>query len=225
MAEQAPTTRLPRALRPFASGQYRLLTSALSVLAAQSRDLAGGVGLAGHRARRTAIGPVHRRGRLSVWDWCCRCWWAARWRTGCRSDSSCWRSRSSVGWCFGTAAVLSLTGLIQVWHLALIGLVLGVADGFFYPAYSAWLPAIIPPEQLLAANGIEGMLRPTIMQAVGPGPGQCADRGLVPRCGVPGGGSAPGRLGRCTGHDADNRGPAGCRPVPAPDGGRDHRHP
>ena len=69
---------------------------------------------------------------------------------------------------FGAAAVLSLTGLIQIWQLALIAFVLGIADGFFYPAYSAWLPALIAPEQLLAANGIEGVLRPTIMQAAGP---------------------------------------------------------
>ena len=49
-----------------------------------------------------------------------------------------------------------------------ISFVLGVADGFFYPAYSAWLPAILPIEQLLAANGVEGVLRPAVMQAAGP---------------------------------------------------------
>ena len=49
-----------------------------------------------------------------------------------------------------------------------MSLVLGIADGFFYPAYSALLPSVLPPEQLLAANGIEGMLRPTVMQAAGP---------------------------------------------------------
>lgn len=70
--------------------------------------------------------------------------------------------------CYGTAAVLSLTGWIQLWHLATLALVLGIADGFFFPAYSAWLPSLLPPEELLAANGLEGMLRPTIMQAAGP---------------------------------------------------------
>jgi MFS family permease len=69
---------------------------------------------------------------------------------------------------YGTAAVLALTGTIQIWHLALIAFVLGLADGFFFPAYSAWLPALIDEDQLLAANGIEGMLRPTVMQAIGP---------------------------------------------------------
>ena len=70
--------------------------------------------------------------------------------------------------CFGTAAALALTGNVHVWQLAVIGFALGTADGFFYPAYSAWLPGILKEELLLAANGIEGVLRPTIMQAAGP---------------------------------------------------------
>ena len=69
---------------------------------------------------------------------------------------------------FAVAAVLSLTGVIQIWQLAVIAFALGIADGFFYPAYSAWLPALIDEDELLAANGIEGVLRPTIMQAAGP---------------------------------------------------------
>ncbi len=66
------------------------------------------------------------------------------------------------------ATALALTGNLEVWHLALAALVLGVADGFFYPAYSALLPSILPPEVLLAANGVEGVLRPVAMQAIGP---------------------------------------------------------
>ena len=68
----------------------------------------------------------------------------------------------------GTAAVLTFTGSVEIWHLAVVGFVLGACDGFFYPAYSALLPAVLPAEELLAANGIEGMLRPTVMQAAGP---------------------------------------------------------
>ena len=68
----------------------------------------------------------------------------------------------------GTAAVLALTGSVEIWHLAVVAFVLGVADGFFYPAYSALLPSVLPADELLAANGIEGMLRPTVMQAAGP---------------------------------------------------------
>jgi hypothetical protein len=40
---------------------------------------------------------------------------------------------------------------------------------FYYPAYSAWLPALVPESDLLAVNGFEGMVRPAIGQAIGPG--------------------------------------------------------
>jgi MFS family permease len=65
-------------------------------------------------------------------------------------------------------AVVALTGDVRLWHLALVGLIKGVGAGFYYPAYTAILPALIPADDLLAANGVEGMLRPTIMQAAGP---------------------------------------------------------
>lgn len=65
-------------------------------------------------------------------------------------------------------AVIALTGDVRLWHLAVVGLVKGIGAGFYYPAYTAILPSLIPPDDLLAANGVEGMLRPTIMQAAGP---------------------------------------------------------
>jgi MFS family permease len=67
----------------------------------------------------------------------------------------------------GTAA-LALSGALALWHLALVSFVLGLAGGFFYPAYSAILPSVLPAEDLLAANGVEGVLRPAVMQAAGP---------------------------------------------------------
>jgi MFS family permease len=65
-------------------------------------------------------------------------------------------------------AGLALTGHLAVWHLAGVSLLIGLGNGFTYPAYSALLPSILPPGDLMAANGVEGMLRPTIMQAAGP---------------------------------------------------------
>ncbi|WP_109472145.1 MFS transporter [Ornithinimicrobium cavernae] len=69
---------------------------------------------------------------------------------------------------FGTAALLALSDLTQLWHLMVIGLLGGVVMAFYFPAYSAWLPALVPAEDLMAVNGIEGMLRPTLQQAAGP---------------------------------------------------------
>lgn len=65
-------------------------------------------------------------------------------------------------------AVLGLLDSLQLWHMAVASAALGIAAAFFFPAYSAYLPRLLPAEQLLAANGIEGVLRPTLQQAVGP---------------------------------------------------------
>lgn len=158
---------LPRALRPFANGQYRWLTTALAC------------------------------SLFSVGIWLVASVWQVIQLGGSASDLSLVAFGSSLGLTlsvliggvvadrvpqrkillvveavrgagFALAGVLALTGAIQIWHLAVIGLILGLADGFFYPAYSAWLPAIVDADQLLAANGIEGMLRPAVMQGLGP---------------------------------------------------------
>ena len=65
-------------------------------------------------------------------------------------------------------AVLSLTGAIELWHVGLASFAMGAGSAFFYPAYSAYLPQVLPPEQLLAANGLEGALRPSMGQGLGP---------------------------------------------------------
>ncbi|MCV2490154.1 MFS transporter [Geodermatophilus sp. YIM 151500] len=68
----------------------------------------------------------------------------------------------------GVVAALSLGGLLVVWHLAAVALAGGLAAGLYYPAYSALLPALLPEGDLLAANGLEGVLRPVLVQAAGP---------------------------------------------------------
>ena len=159
--------QLPRALRPFRKVQYRWLTTALAC------------------------------SLCSVGIWLVASVWQVIQLGGTASDLSLVAFGSALGLTlsvliggvvadrvpqrrillvveavrglgFATAAVLALSGVVQIWQLAVIGLVLGLADGFFYPAYSAWLPALVDPDELLAANGIEGMLRPTVMQGLGP---------------------------------------------------------
>lgn len=70
--------------------------------------------------------------------------------------------------CMGTVALLSIADATLVWHLGAVGFVIGAAMAFYYPAYSAWLPALVPEEDLLQVNGFEGMIRPTVGQAIGP---------------------------------------------------------
>ncbi|MDY6999631.1 MAG: tetracycline efflux MFS transporter Tet(V) [Actinomycetota bacterium] len=65
-------------------------------------------------------------------------------------------------------AVLGINGSLRIWHMAAGAAALGVAAAFFFPAYSALLPRILPADQLLAANGVEGVVRPVFQRAVGP---------------------------------------------------------
>jgi MFS family permease len=67
-----------------------------------------------------------------------------------------------------TVSGLAMAGLLQLWHLAVGAFVLGIGAAFFFPAYSAILPRILPAEDLLAANGLEGTMRPLLQQAAGP---------------------------------------------------------
>lgn len=67
-----------------------------------------------------------------------------------------------------TVSGLAISGLLQIWHLAFGAFALGVGAAFFFPAYSAILPRILPPGDLLAANGMEGTMRPVLQQAAGP---------------------------------------------------------
>lgn len=67
-----------------------------------------------------------------------------------------------------TAAGLALSGLLQLWHLAVVAFVVGAAEAVFFPVYSAVLPTLLPSDELLAANGVEGTVRPVAQQAMGP---------------------------------------------------------
>ena len=70
---------------------------------------------------------------------------------------------------YSAIALLSLADVTQLWHLAAASLCIGVGMAFYYAAYSAWLPSIVPESDLLAVNGFEGMVRPLVAQAIGPG--------------------------------------------------------
>ena len=166
-ADGTRTSRLPRALRPLGSGQFRLLATAVTMslfgagvwlvalvwkvleLGGGPVDLsivatAGSVGLLGAVLIGGVVADRVPQRRILI------------------------GTEAAKTLAIAVAAVLGLAGALELWHLAAVAFVLGAADGFFYPAYSAWLPSVLPADQLLAANGIEGVLRPTIMQAAGP---------------------------------------------------------
>ena len=159
--------RLPRVLRPFAIGQFRILVAALAIsilgtgmwlvgIVFQVRELGGGPIELSFVAAANAIGLV-----VTVLF------------GGVAADRLPQKFilvgvEVLKGAAVAVVGVLAITGVVEVWHLALVSFVLGVADGFFFPAYSALLPSVLPADDLLAANGLEGVLRPAVMQAAGP---------------------------------------------------------
>lgn len=159
--------RVPRAVRPFLQRQYRVLVGALSfslfgggvwlvAVVFQVIRLDGGPTELSFVALAASVGLV---GAVLIGG-------VVADRVPQRNIMLLVEAVKAVS--IGAAATLAMLGVVQVWHLAVVALVLGIVDGFFYPAYSALLPSILPPDDLLAANGVEGVLRPAVMQAAGP---------------------------------------------------------
>jgi MFS family permease len=65
-------------------------------------------------------------------------------------------------------AALALVGVLEIWHLAAAAVLVGAGEAFLIPAYTALVPRLLPADELLAANGLEGTLRPLAQQATGP---------------------------------------------------------
>jgi len=165
--DQTAASRLPRALRPFGVREYRLLAVALGsslfgggvwiiAIVGTVFALDGTPGDLSLVATGTAVGML-----------------VAALFGGAAADRIPQRRillTVEIARTVAIAAVaaLALTGRLELWHLAVGGVVLGLAEGAFYPAYSALLPRVLPADQLLAANGVEGMLRPIASQAAGP---------------------------------------------------------
>lgn len=83
---------------------------------------------------------------------------------------------------------LSLSGDLRIWHLAAGGLVIGAGEAFFIPSYTALLPRLLPEDEFLAANGLEGTFRPLAQQAAGPALGGVAVAALSPGVAILAGG-------------------------------------
>jgi MFS family permease len=58
----------------------------------------------------------------------------------------------------GILAALVIAGAAEVWAIALLTGLTGIATGFFNPASIGLLPAIVPAERLQQANGVRGTL-------------------------------------------------------------------
>jgi MFS family permease len=160
-------TSLPRALAPLRRPHYRLLAAsmALSLLAAGLWAVAAVwqvVALGGGPGALALVTAVGSGGML-----------ATALLGGALADRIPQRrillaTELLQGATMAVVAALSLGGAVSFWHVAATSLVSGLAMGLYYPAYSALVPALVPEGDLLAVNGLEGMVRPLLQNAAGP---------------------------------------------------------
>jgi MFS family permease len=158
---------VPRALRPFAHHNYRVLIAALAI------SIFG----TGMWAVAMVYQVIHLGGgpaELSIVATCSSIGLLAFVLLGGIAADRLPRRRLILAveavnlTAIGAVSLLALTDTLQLWHLAGAAFLLGVGAAFFFPAYSAILPRILPADDLLAANGMEGTIRPLLQQAAGP---------------------------------------------------------
>jgi DHA3 family tetracycline resistance protein-like MFS transporter len=68
----------------------------------------------------------------------------------------------------GLIGILSISGALELWHVAALIAFVGIGDAFFNPAATAIVPDLLPEEQLPQANALQGLLRPLAVRLIGP---------------------------------------------------------
>jgi MFS family permease len=79
-------------------------------------------------------------------------------------------------------ALIGWTGSVHLWHLCVVGMVIGAGTAFAAPAFDAIVPDLVPEEDLHQANGLDQFLRPVALYLIGPALGGV----LVAALGLPG---------------------------------------
>jgi DHA3 family tetracycline resistance protein-like MFS transporter len=68
----------------------------------------------------------------------------------------------------GVLGVLSITGVLELWHVVALIAFVGLGDAFFNPASTAIVPSLLPDEQLAQANALQALVRPLMFRLIGP---------------------------------------------------------
>lgn len=68
----------------------------------------------------------------------------------------------------GLIGVLSLTGVLELWHVVGLIVFVGLGDAFFNPASSAIVPSLLPDALLPQANALQALYRPLMFRMIGP---------------------------------------------------------
>ena len=66
------------------------------------------------------------------------------------------------------AAALSISGVLELWHLVVLVAIYGVGDALFLPSATAIVPSLIPADEVVLANALQHLARPLTLRFVGP---------------------------------------------------------
>ncbi len=83
----------------------------------------------------------------------------------------------------GVMGVLSVAGQLELWHTWVLVAFVGIGDSFFYPAYTALVPQVLPRDQLVQAAALRQFVRPLSMRVIGPALGGAIVAGAGPGTG------------------------------------------
>ena len=68
----------------------------------------------------------------------------------------------------GAMGLLSVAGILELWHVALLIAFVGLGDAFFNPASTAIIPDLVPEADLPQANSLLATVRPLMTRLLGP---------------------------------------------------------
>jgi MFS family permease len=68
----------------------------------------------------------------------------------------------------GLLALLSLTGALELWHIAALAACYGAGTAFFSPSFDALVPEVLPAGELAQANALDQFVRPIALRLAGP---------------------------------------------------------
>ncbi len=68
----------------------------------------------------------------------------------------------------GSMGLLSIAGVLEIWHIAVLIAFVGLGDAFFNPSSTAIIPDLVEDADLPQANALLGTIRPLMTQLLGP---------------------------------------------------------
>jgi MFS family permease len=64
--------------------------------------------------------------------------------------------------------VLSVTGVVEIWHLVVLSVFMGIGEAFFGPAFGAIVPDLVSAELLVQANALQQLVQQAAAKLLGP---------------------------------------------------------